>query len=72
MKTVYETGGPNPAKPDQQMIKVEQSDGLGKLFKVTYSQQVKNHLTYDQACSAIGACILHMLVCNGTVDNEGL
>jgi hypothetical protein len=54
------------------MIKVQQSDGLGKLFKVTYGLQVKNRLTYEQACSEIGSRILHNLAYKGIVDNEGL
>lgn len=72
MKTVFETGGPNPSKPGQQMIKVEQHESKSTLFKVTYGHISRDHLTYDQTCSAVGACIMHWQACGGIVDKEEL
>lgn len=61
MRTVYE----------HQSVKLEQSDARGKLFRVTYGLQVKQYLTYAQACEELGACLLHQLACDGLIDNDG-
>lgn len=61
MRTAYEHG----------VIKLEQSDARGKLFRVTYGQQVKQGLTYSEACAELGACILHQLACDSLIDNDG-
>ena len=43
-----------------------------KTFRVTYGQQVRDHLTYAEAAWALGECILHALACEGKIDNSGL
>ena len=39
-------------------------------FRVTYGQQVKAGLTYSQAATELGACIMHALACDGRLDNR--
>lgn len=73
MKTVFTYGGTNPfanAKT-KHLIQADQSESGKKLFTVTYGLQVKSGLTYSQACTEIGAVILHHLCCEGIADNEG-
>lgn len=49
-------------------IKLEQT---GKdSFTVTYGLQVKQRLTYGQAATELGACIMHALACDGKLDNR--
>lgn len=39
-------------------------------FRVTYGKEVKDRLTYAQACAALGQSQLHWLACEGHVDNR--
>lgn len=66
MKTCFET---NIAG---YIIKIEQQRSGKELFRVIYGQSVKNGLSYKQACTEIGACILHALCCEGLASNEGV
>lgn len=52
-------------------IKLEQSEGRGKLFRVTYGAQVHDGLTYLQAAKELGSCLMHCLACEDKLDNEG-
>lgn len=73
MKIVFEYGGKNFLNPKvPSMITVQQSEAKGKLFTVTYGLQVETDLTYIQACSEIGQCLLHYLCCEDIADNSGL
>jgi hypothetical protein len=74
MQTVFECGGANPFKgaKTKSLICVEQSESKGLLFTVTYGLQRKSGLTYAQACSEVGAAILHNACCEGLASNEGL
>jgi hypothetical protein len=38
-------------------------------FRVTYWKQVKSDLSYGEAASELGACIMHALACEGKLDN---
>ncbi len=49
-------------------IKLEQN-GVNK-FIVTYGKQVTINLTYADAASELGACIMHALACHGNLDNS--
>ena len=42
----------------------------GRLFRVTYGAEQTLMLSYDEACSELGACIMHALACNGQIDNS--
>lgn len=73
MKIVFEYGGKNFLNPKvPSLITVQQSEDRDKLFTVTYGLQVETDLTYLQACSEIGQCLLYYLVCESIVDNSGL
>lgn len=49
-------------------IKLEQT-GIDS-FTVTYGLQVKRKLTYGQAATELGSCIMHKLACDGLLDNR--
>lgn len=53
--------------PDRE-IKLEQR-GPDR-FRVTYSKQVEDNLTYDKAALELGAAIMHSLACDGLLDNS--
>lgn len=36
-------------------------------FTVIYGKQVKTNLTYDEAASEFGQCVLHALACEGKI-----
>ena len=39
-------------------------------FTVTYWKQIKAGLTYGQAATELGACIMHAVACGGKLDNR--
>jgi hypothetical protein len=39
-------------------------------FTVKYGLQIKAKLTYSEAASELGACIMHALACDGKLDNR--
>ena len=44
---------------------------LGKdSFRVTYWKQVHDRLTYHDASTDLGSCIMHALACDGKLDNR--
>ena len=49
-------------------IRLEQQ-GVDR-FTVVYGLQVKKDLTYADAASELGACIMHALACEGRLDNS--
>ncbi len=71
--TVFACGGKNyfTAATTENLIEVTQHTKGARLFTVTYGLQVKAHLTYAQACSEIGAAILHNACCENLASNEG-
>ena len=73
MKIVFTAGGLNPFKnaKTSEMMTVKQSESGKMLFTVIYGLQVKAGLTYEQCCSELGGCILHMQCCEGLASNEG-
>lgn len=73
MITVFKHGGRNPFNKatTENLIEVSQQESSRRLFTVTYGVQVKKGLTYSQACTEIGACILHNACCEGLASNEG-
>ncbi|CAB5224308.1 hypothetical protein UFOVP393_53 [uncultured Caudovirales phage] len=52
-------------------LRLDQSEGKGKLFRVTYGKQVKDQLTYTEGAREFGLCLFHALACDGLLDNEG-
>jgi hypothetical protein len=52
-------------------LRVDQHEGKGKLFRVTYGKQVKDKLTYTEGAREFGLCLFHALACDGLLDNEG-
>ena len=40
-------------------------------FRVMYGAQLKSGLTYEQACAALGASIMHALYCGAALGNNG-
>jgi len=50
-------------------VKLEQT-GLNS-FTVTYGLQVRKYLCYTQACTELGACIMHALACDGKLSSQG-
>lgn len=52
-------------------LRLDQSEGKGKLFRVTYGKQVKDKLTYTEGAREFGLCLFHALACDGLLDNEG-
>ena len=70
MKLCYEMkGGPFTR------IALEQSTNPRKIaadesFRVTYGMQVKNELSYNEAASELGACIMHRAACEGLLNND--
>lgn len=74
MVIVFSTGGKNfyNKASSAQLITLEQNlSTKDKLFKLTYGLQVKNRLTYAEACKALGMAILHKACCEGMASNEG-
>lgn len=73
MKIVFETGGQNYFKQakTKSAITMMQAESGKRLFTVVYGLQEKSKLTYSDACAELGACILHMLCCDGIASNEG-
>ena len=39
-------------------------------FTVTYRKQVTDGLTYSQAATKLGSCLMHALACEGRLDNR--
>ena len=39
-------------------------------FRVTYGKEVKDRLTYSEACSALGQAQMHWLACEGKLNNS--
>lgn len=39
-------------------------------FTVTYGQQVKKGLNYEQAAHELGECMFHALCCDGMIEQE--
>lgn len=39
-------------------------------FTVVYGKQVKKGLTYADAASELGACLMHQAACDGVLDNR--
>jgi hypothetical protein len=39
-------------------------------FTITYGLQVRDGLTYDEACLEFGECLFHGLACDGKLDNR--
>ena len=72
MKTVFEFGGVNFFRDAKYpaLITALQSESGRRLFTVAYGLQVKQGLTYEQACREIGICVLHLQCCNGIASNE--
>ena len=73
MRTVFEFGGPNSFQgaKSSSVIQLDQSEGPGERFRLTYGLRVKNNLTYADACHELGAAILHWQCCEGLASNEG-
>ena len=67
MKTVFEFGGPNIFKhaKNKSMIQVDQTKANS--FIVSYGLQRRAGLDYAQAAHELGECILHYLVCEGSM-----
>ena len=53
-------------------IVLKQSESGKKLFTVTYGLQITKDLSYSEACTELGQCILHALACESKLDNEGI
>lgn len=72
--TVFQYGGKNPfdGAKTEALIQVDQQDKGRRLFTVTYGLQRQAGLTYSQACTELGADILHYLCCEGIASNEGM
>jgi hypothetical protein len=72
MQTVFEFGGANPFKAakTKSLITLQQYESKPFLFKCTYGLEVKDKLTYGEACAKLGQAILHHLACEGLVNNE--
>lgn len=71
MEVVFEFGGKNAFREAKapSMITLYQHQRGSKLFRLVYGLSVKDGLSYEQACSALGAAILHLQSCEGIVDN---
>ena len=39
-------------------------------FRVVYGKQIDDGLTYNQACTELGAALMHALACGGRLDNR--
>jgi hypothetical protein len=39
-------------------------------FTVVYGLQVRSELDYAAAASELGGCLMHMLACDGKLDNR--
>jgi hypothetical protein len=62
MKLCFEQpNGPYPVQLFQQ--------GVDR-FTVAYGAQVKSELNYADAASELGSCLMHMLACEGRLDNR--
>jgi hypothetical protein len=51
-------------------VKIEQR-GENGLFRITYGKQVRENLTYADACHEFGECVFHALACDGKLGNNG-
>lgn len=66
----FSTGGANTfvGAKSAQMLELQQT-GFDS-FTITYGLQVKTGLNYEKAAMGLGACIMHMQACNGSLDNR--
>lgn len=48
-----------------------QQQGANGRFLVRYGKQVKAGLSYAEAASEFGACLMHQAACDGLLGNEG-
>ncbi len=39
-------------------------------FTVVYGLQIKRELDYGRAAKELGSCLMHMLACEGKLDNR--
>lgn len=39
-------------------------------FTVQYFKQIKTRLNYSEAAMELGSCIMHLLACEGKLDNR--
>lgn len=62
MQVCFELETPNGT------IKLEQKDDL--TFRVTYGQQILDHLLYNRAALELGACIMHSKACEDLLNSE--
>ena len=44
-------------------------DGVDR-FTVQYGKQITSELDYAAAASDLGSCLMHMLACEGKLDNR--
>ena len=49
------------------IVLTQDDDGA---FAVRYGAGTQRHLHYDDACTALGAAILHALACEGRITND--
>lgn len=70
MYTCFAMGGANPFEgaKSAQIIELQQT-GFDR-FTVVYGLQVKTGLSYAQAATELGGCIMHMQACEGQLDNR--
>lgn len=67
----FSTGGKNTFKGaprGSQMIELRQQ-GIDR-FSVRYGLQMRERLSYGEAATELGACIMHMQACNSMLDNR--
>jgi len=50
-------------------IKLEQSES-GKVFKITYGQQIDTTRSYSEAARLLGGALMHAAACEGVLNNE--
>ncbi len=51
---------------------IDQARTGKRLFRVTYGMQVRDGLTYVEACREFGECVFHALACAERLDNSGM
>lgn len=56
--------------PGQVPVTISRPHPKSKFYTVTYGKQITHNLWYEQACMALGSCLMHALGCEGFHDGN--
>jgi hypothetical protein len=54
--------------PSQYPVVIRQRKG-SKMYSVQYGAEIHSGMTYQQAATKLGECLMHALACNGAISD---